>query len=37
MDNTEKEDEEKHNTMCVGHHYAQTYTNNLNNKKNTVS
>ena len=21
---------QKHNTICVGHHYAQTYTNNVN-------
>ena len=38
MDNQEKlatqatqdEDKQKHNTMCVGHHYAQTNTNNVN-------
>jgi hypothetical protein len=23
-------DEEKHNTICVGHHYTQTNTNNVN-------
>ena len=22
--------EEKHNTICVGHHYIQTNTNNVN-------
>jgi len=21
---------QKHNTICVGHHYMQTYTNNIN-------
>ena len=21
---------QKHNTICVGHYYAQTYTNNVN-------
>ena len=21
---------QKHNTICVGHHYSQTYTNNVN-------
>jgi len=40
MDNPEKlatlgtQDEDKqnkkHNTICVGHHYAQTNTNNVN-------
>ena len=25
------QDKEKHNTICVGHHYVQTYTNNVNN------
>jgi len=36
MDNPEKletrgtQDEEKHNTICVGHHYMQTNTNNIN-------
>jgi hypothetical protein len=36
MDNPEKlatydtQDEEKHHTMCVAHHYAQTITNNVN-------
>ena len=36
MDNPEKlgtlgiQDEEKHNTLCVGHHYTQTNTNNVN-------
>ena len=36
MDNPEKlatsgtQYEEKHNTICVGHHYAQTNTNNEN-------
>jgi hypothetical protein len=32
MDNPEKlttYDEEKHNTICVGHHYMQTNTNNV--------
>jgi len=35
MDNPEKletrgtQDEEKHNTICVGHHYMQTNTNNV--------
>ena len=23
-------DEEKHNTICVGHHYTQANTNNVN-------
>jgi len=22
---------QKHNTICVGHHYTQTNTNNVNN------
>jgi len=36
MDNPEKlttwgtQDEEKHNTICVLHHYTQTNTNNIN-------
>jgi hypothetical protein len=30
-ENPAKHDEQKHNTICVGHHHAQTYTNNLNN------
>jgi hypothetical protein len=34
MDNPEKQDEEKQNknknTICVGHHYAETNTNNVN-------
>ena len=36
MDTPEKlatwdtQDEEKHNTICVGHHYAQANTNNVN-------
>jgi hypothetical protein len=36
MDNPEKlaiqstQDEEKHNTICVGHHYTQINTNNIN-------
>jgi hypothetical protein len=36
MDNPEKlatqvtQDEEKHNTACAGHHYAQTNTHNVN-------
>ena len=35
-DNPEKmatqgtQDEEKHNTICVGHHYTQANTNNVN-------
>ena len=36
MDNPEKlakqgkqDDEEKHNTICVAHHYRQTNTNNV--------
>ena len=39
MDNPKKlatqgiQDEEKHNTMCVGHHYAQTITNNVSKKR----
>ena len=24
------EEEKKHNTICVGHHYTQTNTNNVN-------
>ena len=24
---------QKHNTICVGHHYAQTNTNNVNKKR----
>ena len=37
IDNSEKlatygtQDEEKHNTVCVGHRYMQTNTNNANN------
>ena len=33
QDNPEKmgtQDEEKHNTICVGHHYTQANTNNVN-------
>jgi hypothetical protein len=38
MDNPEKletlgtqdEDKKKHNTICAGHHYTQTSTNNVN-------
>jgi hypothetical protein len=33
MDNPEKpatQDEEKHNTIGIGHHYTQTNTNNVN-------
>ena len=36
MENPEKlatydtQDEETHNAICVGHHYAQTKTNNVN-------
>ena len=36
MDNPEKlatygtQDDEKHHTICVAHHYAQTNTNNVN-------
>jgi hypothetical protein len=38
VDNTEKlsaydtqdRDKQKHNTICVGHHYIQTNTNNIN-------
>jgi homoserine acetyltransferase len=36
MDNPEKlttygtQYEEKHNAICVGHHYSQTNTNNVN-------
>ena len=25
-----KEAKQKHNTICVGHHYTQTSTNNVN-------
>jgi hypothetical protein len=25
-----QQDEEKHNTICVGHHYTQTNTNDVN-------
>ena len=25
------QDEDKHNTICVGHHYEQINTNNVNN------
>ena len=27
---TQDEDKQKHNTICVGNHYAQTNTNNVN-------
>jgi hypothetical protein len=27
---TQDEDKHKHNTICVGHHYIQTNTNNVN-------
>ena len=27
---TKKEHKQKHNTICVGHHYTQTNTNNVN-------
>jgi len=26
----QRKTEQKHNTMCVGHHYKQTNTNNIN-------
>ena len=26
----DEENQPKHNTICVGHHYAQTNTNNIN-------
>ena len=36
MDNPEKmatrQKNKKHNTICVGHHYTQTNTNNINKK-----
>ena len=41
MDNPEKlatlgtQDEDKHNAICVGHHYAQPNTNNTNNVNKT--
>ena len=25
-----KTEQKKHNTVCVGHHYTQTHTNNVN-------
>ena len=28
--NIRRQTKKKHNTICVGHHYAQIYTNNLN-------
>ena len=36
MDNPENpatpgtQDEDKHNTVCIGHHYIRTNTNNIN-------
>jgi hypothetical protein len=27
---TQDEEKQKHNTICIGHHYAQTNTNNIN-------
>jgi hypothetical protein len=32
LENTqdEKKPKQKHNTLCVGHHYAQASTNNVN-------
>jgi hypothetical protein len=27
-------EKQKHNTICVGHHYAQTNTNNVNKTNN---
>ena len=27
---TQDEDKKKYNTLCVGHHYRQTVTNNVN-------
>jgi hypothetical protein len=27
----DKANKQKHNTICVGHHYAKTNTNNVNN------
>ena len=38
MDNPEtsatetKKTKQKHNTICVGHHYAKTNTNNINKR-----
>ena len=29
-----RQTKQKHNTICVGHHYAQTTTNNINDKGN---
>ena len=28
--NRQRKTKQKHNTICVGHHYAQTNTNNVN-------
>jgi hypothetical protein len=41
MDSPEKlatkgtQDEEKHNSICVGHHYVKTNTNNINKTNNS--
>jgi len=31
MENQETQGEEKHSTICVGHRFTQTNTNNVNN------
>ena len=31
QDSRRRQIKQKHNTICVGHHYAQTNTHNVNN------
>ena len=33
QDNSERQEKNHKNTICIGHHYAQANTNNVNNKK----
>ena len=34
QDTTQRQAKQKHNTLCIGHHYAQVNTNNINNINN---
>ena len=34
QDTKQRQAKQKHNTLCIGHHYAQVNTNNINNINN---